>query len=168
MDKCKVFCFFSFSRWLFWMNFTITILVTVFVIIPEVLAADWEGTGARKKMLPVEQYYAYNLRIMWDFEGSLRYSPIFYGFYSNKEKTKAGYRIPLAYFCTMMAVYIFSFAIILKKMADNNKQSKLSEKGDECTFTWKVFASWDYGIANIETAHNKVCTMCLRTEFYYL
>lgn len=41
-------------------------------------------------------------------------------------------------------------------MAQNSKQSKLSEKGDECTFTWKVFASWDYGIANIETAHNKV------------
>jgi hypothetical protein len=41
-------------------------------------------------------------------------------------------------------------------MAANSKQSKLSEKGDECTFTWKVYASWDYGIANIETAHNKV------------
>ena len=30
-------------------------------------------------------------------------------------------------------------------MAQNSKQSKLSEKGDECTFTWKVFASWDTG-----------------------
>jgi hypothetical protein len=49
-----------------------------------------------------------------------------------------------------------SFAIILKKMAHNSKLSKLSEKGDECTFTWKVFATWDYGIANVETAHNKV------------
>ena len=36
-------------------------------------------------------------------------------------------------------------------MAQNSKQSKLSEKGDECTFSWKVFASWDYGIANIDT-----------------
>ena len=41
-------------------------------------------------------------------------------------------------------------------MAANSKQSKLSEKGDECTFTWKVYASWDFGIANVETAHNKV------------
>ena len=41
-------------------------------------------------------------------------------------------------------------------MAHNSKQSKLSEKGDECTFTWKVYTSWDYGIANVETAHNKV------------
>ena len=55
-------------------------------------------------------------------------------------------------------IYLFSFAAILKKMAANSKQSKLSEKGDECTFTWKVYATWDFGIANVETAHNKVPT----------
>ena len=102
------------------MNFAITLVLTVFVIIPEVLAADWVDTGARKKMLPVEEYYAYNLKVMWDFEGILRYSPIFYGYYSDKTQTSAGYRIPLAYFCAGMAVYVFSFAIILKKMAQNN------------------------------------------------
>ena len=153
--------YFVFLRWIFWMNFAITLVLTVFVIIPEVSAADWVDTGARKKMLPVEEYYAYNLKVMWDFEGILRYSPIFYGYYSDKTKTSAGYRIPLAYFCAGMAVYVFSFAIILKKMAQNNKQSKLSEKGDECTFTWKVYASWDYGIANIETAHNKVASITM-------
>ena len=41
-------------------------------------------------------------------------------------------------------------------MAANTKQSKLSAKDEECTFTWKIFTSWDYGIANVETAHNKV------------
>ena len=46
-------------------------------------------------------------------------------------------------------------------MAQNNKQSKLSEKGDECNFTWKVFVSWDYGIANVETAHNKVASITM-------
>ena len=64
--------YFVFLRWIFWMNFFITLVLTVFVIIPEVLAADWTGTGARKKMLPVEEHYAYNLKIMWDFEGILR------------------------------------------------------------------------------------------------
>ena len=76
---------------------------------PEVLGADREGTGARKKMLPVEEYYGYNLKVMWDFEGILRYSPIFYGYYSSKESTKAGYQTPLAYFCAGMAVYIFRY-----------------------------------------------------------
>ena len=65
------------------MNFFIALILAVFVIVPEILAADWNETGARKKMLPVEQYYAYNLKVMWDFEGILRYSPIFYGYYNN-------------------------------------------------------------------------------------
>ena len=32
-------------------------------------------------------------------------------------------------------------------------------QGDECTFTWKVYTSWDYGIANAEAAHNKVAAI---------
>ena len=140
------------------MNFAITIMLTVVVIIPEVLGASWSGTGARKRMLPVEEHYATNLKVMWDFEGIMRYSPIFYGFYSDAPQTSAGYPVPLAYFCAGMAVYVFSFAIILRKMAANAKQSKLSAKDEECTFTWKVFTSWDYGIANVETAHNKVAS----------
>ena len=136
-------------------------VLTIFVIVPEVLAAEREGTGARKKMLPVEEYYGYNLKVMWDFEGIMRYSPIFYGYYSSKGSTKAGYQIPLAYFCAGMSVYIFSFYIILKKMQRNAKQAKLSDKSDECTFTWKVYATWDYSIANVETAHNKVASVVM-------
>ena len=29
-------------------------------------------------------------------------------------------------------------------------------KDDEATFTWSVYTTWDYGIANMEAAHNKV------------
>ena len=105
------------------MNVAITVMLTVSVIVPEVLGADWKGSGARKRMLPVEQMYGSNLKVMWDFEGIMRYSPLFYGFYSDESKSsKGGYPVPLAYFCSGMAVYVFSFAIILKKMAANAKQ----------------------------------------------
>ena len=60
-------------------------------------------------MLPVESHYAFNLKVMWDFEGIMRYSPIFYGYFSSKPYTKAGYQIPLAYFCSGMSVYIFRY-----------------------------------------------------------
>jgi hypothetical protein len=43
--------------------------------LPQVLAADWEGTGARKKMLPVERLFAYNLKV--DFKGCLHETQIF-------------------------------------------------------------------------------------------
>lgn len=39
--------------------------------------------------------------------------------------------------------------------------SKLSEKDDECVFTWKIFTGWDYMIGNAETAHNRVASLVL-------
>lgn len=67
------------------------------------------------------------------FVGIMRYSPLFYGWYSTKTKRERGYEVPLAFFLAMMTVYILSFLIILRKMTKNNKQSKLTEKVKEPT-----------------------------------
>ena len=107
-------------------------------------------------MLDLEEKTSLNLKVLWDFEGILRYSPLFYGYYGNQPRSKTGYETPLAYFMVMMAVYGYSFVIILRKMKQNSRQSKLSQKEDEAAFTWAVFSSWDYGIASVEAAHNKV------------
>ena len=60
---------------------------------------------------------------MWDFEGVFRYSPMFYGYFSNKNE-KGGYNIPLAYFCAGMAVYIFRYPTFsvedIQSLAENN------------------------------------------------
>lgn len=39
--------------------------------------------------------------------------------------------------------------------------SKLSEKDDECIFSWKLFTAWDYMIGNAETAHNRVASIVM-------
>lgn len=39
--------------------------------------------------------------------------------------------------------------------------SKLSEKEDECAFTWKLFTGWDFMIGNPETAHNRIASIVL-------
>ena len=46
-------------------------------------------------------------------------------------------------------------------MAENSRMSKLSEKEDECVFTWKLFTGWDYMIGNSETAHNRAASIIL-------
>lgn len=33
--------------------------------------------------------------------------------------------------------------------------AKLSDKEDECTFTWKLFTGWDFMIGHPETAENR-------------
>ena len=46
-------------------------------------------------------------------------------------------------------------------MAKNSRMSKLSEKEDECTFSWKLFTSWDFMIGNPETSHNRTASIVL-------
>ncbi|CAL1277667.1 unnamed protein product [Larinioides sclopetarius] len=153
--------YFTFLRWVFWINCFISAFVCCFLMVPEVLRGAPDLTGMRKEIKSEEAESALNLKNIWDFEGYLKYSPIFYGYYSNQEKTEEGYRVPLAYFLTSIAVYIFSFFAILRRMAENSRMSKLSEKDDECTFAWKLFTGWDYMIGNPETAYNKVASLVM-------
>lgn len=46
-------------------------------------------------------------------------------------------------------------------MAENSRVSKLSEKDDECIFSWKLFTGWDYMIGNAETAQNRVASIVM-------
>lgn len=79
------------------------------------LTADVKNAGERKEMLPEEKLTATNLGTLWDFEGVLKYSPIFYGYYTNKDGSGTGYRLPFAYFMTGLAVYAYSFVATLRR-----------------------------------------------------
>lgn len=49
-------------------------------------------------------------------QGYLQYSVLFYGYYGRERRIgRAGYRLPLAYFLVGMAVFAYSFIILLKK-----------------------------------------------------
>ncbi|CAK1554682.1 unnamed protein product [Leptosia nina] len=151
--------YFTFLRWLFWINLVIGFILLVFVIVPEYLTANPTMDGERKIVMEEDRRNATNLLTLWEFEGVLKYSPIFYGYYSNVERSE--YKMPLAYFLTGLVVYVYSFVAILKKMAENSRMSKLSEKDDECIFSWKLFTGWDFMIGNTETAHNRIASVIL-------
>ncbi|XP_029345531.1 transmembrane channel-like protein 2 [Acyrthosiphon pisum] len=153
--------YFTFLRWLFWVNFVISVLLAAFVVMPEILTTNKADTGERKTLLPEEQATSMELMTLLNFEGVLQHSPMFYGYYSNRQSSDTGYRLPTAYFITGLVVYIYSFVATLRKMAANSRLSKLSEKDDECIFTWKLFTGWDYMIGNEETAHNRISSIIL-------
>ena len=49
-------------------------------------------------------------------QGYLQYSVLFYGYYGRERRIgRGGYRLPLAYFLVGMAVFAYSFIILLKK-----------------------------------------------------
>ena len=69
----------------------------------------------RKIMLPEERERSTNLFVLWEFDGKLKYSPFFYGWYANKHVSKHSYNLPLAYFLVNFLVYTYSFVAILRK-----------------------------------------------------
>ncbi|CAG0882364.1 unnamed protein product [Darwinula stevensoni] len=153
--------YFIFLRWLTWLNIVLAAVLLAFLILPEVLTAGRNSDPNRKTLLPSEQKSAFDLVTLWNFEGILRYSPIFYGFYSDVEETKEGYKLPFAYFMAGMAVYVYSFVAILRRMASNARMSKMSEKGEEAVFSWKLFTGWDFTIGHSEAAINKRSSLLL-------
>lgn len=49
-------------------------------------------------------------------QGYLQYSVLFYGYYGRERRIgSAGYRLPLAYFLVGMAVFAYSFVVLLKR-----------------------------------------------------
>ncbi|XP_034640789.1 transmembrane channel-like protein 3 [Trachemys scripta elegans] len=107
--------YFIFLRWLFGINIVLTIMTGAFVVLPELLAGAPFGSTI-SKTIPKEQFAsAQDLDTIWSLGGYLQYSVLFYGYYGRDRKIgKAGYRLPLAYFLVGMAVFAYSFIILLK------------------------------------------------------
>uniref|UniRef100_A0A3Q3JFE4 Transmembrane channel-like protein n=1 Tax=Monopterus albus TaxID=43700 RepID=A0A3Q3JFE4_MONAL len=148
--------YFIFLRWLFGINIVLTIMTGAFIVLPELLAGARFGT-TRSKTIPKEHLAsAQDLDTIWSLGGYLQYSVLFYGYYGRVRKIgSAGYRLPLAYFLVGMAVFAYSFIILLRKMAKNSRLSLASASDENFTFCWRVFCAWDYLIGNPEAAESK-------------
>ncbi|XP_032751860.1 transmembrane channel-like protein 3 isoform X2 [Rattus rattus] len=152
--------YFIFLRWLFGVNIVLTVMTGAFVVLPELIAGQPFGSTA-SKTIPQEQVMsAQDLDTVWSLGGYLQYSVLFYGYYGRERRIgRAGYRLPLAYFLVGMAVFAYSFIILLKKMAKNSRTSLASASNENYTFCWRVFCAWDYLIGNPEAAESKTAAI---------
>ncbi|XP_069722533.1 transmembrane channel-like protein 3 isoform X1 [Phaenicophaeus curvirostris] len=152
--------YFIFLRWLFGINIVLTIMTGAFVVLPELLAGAPFGSRDSKTIPKDRIGSAQDLDTIWSLGGYLQYSVLFYGYYgSDKKIGKAGYRLPLAYFLVGMAVFAYSFIILLKKMAKNSRMSLASASDENYTFCWRLFCAWDYLIGNPEAAESKAAAI---------
>ncbi|KAL7069863.1 hypothetical protein ACQ4LE_011020 [Meloidogyne hapla] len=180
--------YFTFLRWVICINFTITIVIIAFIVVPECIAdaiadsARKNRTAGRKQISPEEIPHANELAVVWHFDvefltinillkfffqfyGYLRVSPLFYGFYSNDQfiSEKIRYPLPLAYFLSTLFVFFFSLIIIPRRIAKNARISKLSgTKAEQYVFNWKLFTGWDYSIGSAETAQNTAMAVVIK------
>ncbi|XP_078386578.1 transmembrane channel-like protein 3 [Cetorhinus maximus] len=152
--------YFIFLRWMFGINIVLTIMTGAFVILPELLAGAPFGSVPSKTIPAGYVASAQDLDTIWSLGGYLQYSVMFYGYYGNERKIgRSGYRLPLAYFMVGMAVFAYSFVILLRKMAKNSRLSMASTSDENYTFCWKVFCAWDYLIGNPEAAESKTAAV---------
>ncbi|NWX68909.1 TMC3 protein, partial [Alca torda] len=152
--------YFIFLRWLFGINIVLTIMTGAFVVLPELLAGAPFGSTVSKTIPKDHIKSAQDLDTIWSLGGYLQYSVLFYGYYGHDRKIgKAGYRLPLAYFLVGMAVFAYSFIILLKKMAKNSRMSLASASDENYTFCWRLFCAWDYLIGNPEAAESKAAAI---------
>ncbi|EYB81964.1 hypothetical protein Y032_0370g108 [Ancylostoma ceylanicum] len=161
--------YFTFLRWIVFVNVIITLIIVALVVLPEALAdaaadeARRNRTESRKEIPWNERVHADEIAVVWHYDGYLRYSPLFYGYYSDDEFLGHKYPLPLAYFLVTIFIFAYSFFAILRKMAANARMSKLSgSKAEQYIFNWRVFTGWDYTIGNQETASNTVMAIVIK------
>ncbi|KAL2100377.1 hypothetical protein ACEWY4_004771 [Coilia grayii] len=84
-------------------------------------------------------------------EGYAKYSVLFYGYYnSQSEIGPLNFKLPLAYLIMGITTFGFSLVLLMKGMAGNVEVG--GDGGSEYNFSWMMFSTWDYLVANPETA----------------
>nr|XP_020029449.1 transmembrane channel-like protein 2 [Castor canadensis] len=152
--------YFIFLRWMYGVNLVLFGLIFGLVIIPEVLMGMPYGSIPRKTVPRAEEEKAMDFSVLWDFEGYIKYSALFYGYYNNQRTIGwLRYRLPMAYFMVGVSVFGYSLMIVIRSMASNTQGSTSEGDTDNFTFSFKMFTSWDYLIGNSETADNKYASI---------
>ncbi|XP_040449398.1 transmembrane channel-like protein 2 [Falco naumanni] len=152
--------YFIFLRWMYGVNLVLFGLIFGLVIIPEVLMGMPYGSMPRKTVPRAEQATAMDFSVLWDFEGYIKYSALFYGYYNNQRTIGwLKYRLPMAYFMVGISVFGYSLMVVIRSMARNANESTADGDDENFIFSWKMFTSWDYLIGNPETADNKFASI---------
>ncbi|XP_026501839.1 transmembrane channel-like protein 2 [Terrapene carolina triunguis] len=152
--------YFIFLRWMYGVNLVLFGLIFGLVIIPEILMGIPYGSIPRKTVPRAEQATAMDFSVLWDFEGYIKYSAVFYGYYNNQRTIGwLKYRLPMAYFMVGVSVFGYSLMVVIRSMARNANENTGDGDDNNFTFSWKMFTSWDYLIGNPETADNKFASI---------
>uniref|UniRef100_A0A3Q3LNE1 Transmembrane channel-like protein n=1 Tax=Mastacembelus armatus TaxID=205130 RepID=A0A3Q3LNE1_9TELE len=152
--------YFIFLRWLYGLNLVLFGLQFGLVVLPEILMGLPYGSIPRKTVPRGEQATAMDFSVLSEFNGYLKYSCLFYGYYNNERAIGLlRFRLPLSYLLVGVGIFGYSLMVVVRTMARNANEGGDGAEEKEFIFSWKLFTSWDYLIGNPETADNKFASI---------
>ncbi|OQV21962.1 Transmembrane channel-like protein 3 [Hypsibius exemplaris] len=151
--------YFILLRWIIGVNVLQTLFIVGFVMVPHIIFGDKDDTTFRTTMTTKEVKNGLEWDTIYHYAGYMLYTPIYYGYYGDEKKYSFGYRLPLAYFVTTVAIFVHSYWVVLSKMATNVREGTGSGGSDQYVFSTRSYCSWDYMIANRDTGDNKVAAV---------
>lgn len=139
-----VLAYFSFLRWLLYINLLVSLLTVSFLFVPQIIFNPSSKNNT-------ESFTGLELLTG---EGWLTHSELYYGQYTN-EKIDGVYEMKYAYLLVGGGYVLICIIALAASMAKSYKQNYIDGGEAFSTFSSKVFCSWDYGISNKETAEIK-------------
>ena len=92
-----------------------TLFIVGLVMVPQILFGDKSNTTFRTSMTKSEIKTGLEWNTIYHYAGYMLYTPIYYGYYGDEKQYSFGYRLPLAYFVTTVAIFLHSYYVVLSK-----------------------------------------------------
>ncbi|KAJ1128800.1 hypothetical protein NDU88_007175 [Pleurodeles waltl] len=159
--------FFTFLRFLVFLNLVAFTLVLICVLVPTILFTQPSGAAGPREGATLARWdpqcvnastkdlwnnadvYTYFVHIFTG-KGFLETSYLFYGHYQQRET--AGSSIRLSYLLSILAYLLVCFAWITTQMMKEMIQKRMQSRNYRTRLSTKIFSGWDYCIRNTEAA----------------
>lgn len=161
--------FFLFVKWLIFLNLIISLIMLIFVILPNIYVTNFNtinGCMTDNSSIYFVNETAEAVNIFNDVSVLLNVifnskwmttSPLYYAYYKDCDLNLYYLKIPLplAYVLATSMCFIYSFISVLKNAADGFKNKLLESQGQFYVYCNVVFSGWDFCIQNEKSAKIK-------------
>lgn len=160
--------YFIFLRWLLFLNFGISCLIILFLILPKVLLIEepLPCLEPNSSTCCSQAYFARNIThsLFLDIiqgTGIMEKTVLFYGVYSNQvfvyflSNVKLYYNMPLTYILLPITWALFSLVCIVRAASEGFQERLVENEGQFYKYCNIVFGGWDFCIHNDKSAKMK-------------
>lgn len=161
--------FFLFVKWLIFLNLVVSLIMLVFVILPNIYVTNFNSfndcsmdnasivfVNETVEAVNVLSDVSVLLNVVFNSKWMIT-SPLYYGYYKDCDLDLYYLKIPLplAYVLATVMCFVYSFISVLKNAADGFKNKLLESQGQFYVYCNAVFSGWDFCIQNERSARIK-------------